>query len=92
MTVASRADEERPFTPECYALSELQYYKAQPGESFTKPDCPLVTLKAQAEAAASGSGGKDHGVGWRQVLGAWGSTAEGQPGLFPPETAAGHRK
>ena len=61
----SRADEERPFTPECYALSELQYYKAQPGESFTKPDCPLVTLKAQAEAAASGSGGKDHGVGWR---------------------------
>jgi len=46
-----RADEERPFLPACYSLSEYQFYAAQPGESFVKPDCPLVTLRAQVDAA-----------------------------------------
>ena len=48
-----RADEDRPYTPACYSLSGLQYYPAQPGETFTKPECPLVTVRAQVDADAA---------------------------------------
>ena len=50
------SDEVRQFTPECYSLSELQFYKAQPGENFVKPACPLVTLRDQAVVPASSDG------------------------------------
>ena len=58
----SPSDEERPFTPECYSLSELQYYPAQKGETFTKPECPLVTLRGAAEPVPAGAAAPG---GWR---------------------------
>ena len=63
----SRADEDRPYTPECYNLCEMQYFKARPGETFTKPDCPLQTLrKAVEEAGSAGTGTASiAGGGWR---------------------------
>ena len=46
----SEADEAKPFTPACYSLSDHQYTKPFPGEpSFTKPACPLQTLKRAVE-------------------------------------------
>ena len=59
-----RTDEEKPFKPSCYSLSDKQYYQAQPGESFTKPECPLVTLRAEVspEVVATAETGSQ---GWR---------------------------
>ena len=44
------ADEAKPFTPECYSLSDHQYTKQRAGEQpFTKPKCPLQTLRDQVD-------------------------------------------
>ena len=58
----SSSDEEKAYTPECYGLSDHQYYKAQPGESFTKPTCPLVNLRTVVELPAGAGGAL---TGWR---------------------------
>lgn len=60
-----RADEERPYTPSCYSLSDHQYFAAQAGESFTKPECPLVTLRDQVDAEAAALTSQKVSQGWR---------------------------
>tara|TARA_B110001452_G_scaffold66741_1_gene53634 strand:- start:728 stop:1972 length:1245 start_codon:yes stop_codon:yes gene_type:complete len=61
--VYTRDAEDRSYTPECYILSEYAYHPAQRGEHFTKPECPMLTLRDQALSSASGAGGKISG--WR---------------------------
>lgn len=61
--VYTRDAEDRSYIPECYQLSEYAYHPAQPGESFTKPECPLLTLRDQTLSAAAGAGAKMSG--WR---------------------------
>ena len=51
----SRDDEDKPFTPECYSLSEHQYTKTMPGEApIQKPECPLQALRSHVERSVTG--------------------------------------
>ena len=65
MQGGTAGDEERPYIALCYSLSDHQYFAAQAGESFTKPECPLVTLRDQVDAEAAALTSQKVSQGWR---------------------------
>lgn len=77
----ARADEDKPWFPECYMLSEHQFYKAQRGETFQKPRCPLQVLREEVLA----HGG--HDVARAALTGGWRAWAELSRWLAKPACA-----